>query len=101
MANPAISDVQRSVVDRVRVFSGSKIANIWDCYLDRDLQIDPDDFVDLCEDLERTYRIDLRPIFEAEQPVRRWWFFWTHPVARDISVGELATHVERAASSET
>jgi hypothetical protein len=90
---PSTDDVQQYVVERVAYFSGAKRSDMLDCYLDRDLRLDPDDFIELCEDLERTFDVNLRPFFEEGVPERRWWIFWTHPVARDVSVRELADHI--------
>ena len=99
MPSPPPHDVYEHVDQRVRYFSGAEAASILECYLDRDLRIDPDDFIELCEDLEQTFEIDLRPFFEDGQPERRWWLFWTHKVARDVTVRELAGHIERLTST--
>lgn len=52
------------------------------------------DFIDLCEDLEKTYQIDLRPFFEEGQP-EVGWEPWNRKDARDVTVAELAAHVEQ------
>ena len=92
-------DICQHVIERVEYFSGVKRLDTLECYLDRDLHMDPDDFVELCEDLERTYAINLRPFFEDGVPMRRWWIFWKHPIARDVTVNELANHIARLVES--
>jgi hypothetical protein len=67
--------------------------------LDEDLYLSelfPDgwDFIDLCEDLEKTYRIDLRPFFEGGQP-EVGWGPWKRKEARDVTAAALADHVEQ------
>ena len=52
------------------------------------------DFNDMCEDLEKTYQIDLRPFFEDGQP-EVGWGPWKRKDARDVTVAELAAHVEQ------
>jgi hypothetical protein len=58
---------------------------------------DPWDFIDLCEDLEKTFRINLRTFFEEGQP-EVGWGPWKRKVARDVTAGELANQVERLVS---
>ena len=99
MAKSQISDVPQHVAERVRWLTGSKIVNLRPCYLDRDLRMDPDDFIELCEELEETFDLNLRPYFEDGQPEQRYWFFWTRPTARDVTVGELAEHIEQVLST--
>lgn len=64
-----------------------------DLYLS-ELLPDGCDFIDLCEDLEKTFRIDLRPFFEDGQP-EVGWGPWRLKVAREVTAAELANHVER------
>ena len=60
---------------------------------------DGSDFIDLCEDLEKTYRIDLRPFFEDGQP-QVGWGPWKRKVARDVTAAELADHVEQLVADQ-
>lgn len=99
MSAVTADDVRQHVIERTVYFSGAKRADLLECYLDRDLRMDPDDFIDLCRDLERTFGINLRPFFEDGVPKRRWWIFWTYPVARDVRVRELADHIEELTTS--
>ncbi|MBS0479783.1 MAG: hypothetical protein JSR79_10865 [Proteobacteria bacterium] len=88
------SEILNAVAEKVGTYAGERIEGIEDRYLHRDLKLDGFDFVDLCEGLELTFKIDLRPFFEADQPeIRR--FFQRRKVARDATVRELATEVER------
>lgn len=91
--------IRQHVAQRVEYLTGARRSDLLDCCLDRDLRMDPDDFVDLCEELERTYAINLRPFFEDGVPMRRWWIFWKHPVARDVSVKELADQIATMVAS--
>ncbi len=99
MPSSSRKNIRQHVIERVLYFSGAKHDDVSECYLDRDLRMDGDDFVDLCEDLERSFQIDLRSFFEDGVTQRRWWLFCTYPVTRDVKVMELADHVEMLTTS--
>jgi hypothetical protein len=95
MAAQSGSDIRRHVLARVAFFCGER-----DQLEDRsmsELFPDPWDFVELRHDLEETYGLDLRPFFEDGQP-ERGWGPWRRKIARDVTVAELAGHVERVVS---
>ena len=77
----------------MRLYSGTNVSDLSSCYLDQDLHIDPEDFIELCQDLENTFNIDLRPFFEDGQP-ERGRGPWRRKVARDVTVAELSSHIE-------
>ena len=87
-------DVQADVVARTRAFAGRDDNDIRGLYLDRDLGLGSWDFIDLCEDIEQAYDLNLRHFFEDGQPEIGWWI-WKRRVARDVTVTELATEVFR------
>jgi hypothetical protein len=86
------------VVARVEYFAGQR-GDLEDSRMS-ELFNDGMDFIELCEDLERTYGFDLRPFFEDGQPVRGWGP-WKSKTARDATVAELAAEVERLVSGNT
>jgi len=92
--------IYRFVLERTAGYTGELPNEIEDRLLYGDLRIDGWAFVDLCEELEHCYRIDLTPFFEDGQPTRGW-LFWKHKVARDVTVGELAQHVAMLAAGLT
>jgi hypothetical protein len=91
----AAQSVRVQVLERVARFAGERD-------VDEDIrlsQLFPDwwDCIELCEDLEKTYRIDLRPFFENGQP-EVGLGPWKRKVARDVTAAELADHVEQLAT---
>jgi hypothetical protein len=50
------------------------------------------DGIDLLEDLEQAYGVDLRPFAEARSTQRKGWFR-TYAVAGDATPRELADHI--------
>ena len=94
MAEPG-SEIQRHVLARAAYSSGER-QNLGGRFLS-ELFSDPWDAIDLIQDLEKTYALDLRPFFEDGQP-ERGWGPWRQKVARDVTVGELAAHIENAVS---
>lgn len=91
----AVQPVRVQVLERVGQFAGEH-------HLEEDIrlsQLFPDwwDCIDLCEDLEKTYRIDLRPFFENHQPTVGWGP-WKLKVARDVTAAELADYVAQLAT---
>ncbi len=91
MAAQSDSDIRRHVLARTAHFSGER-DQLEGRYLS-ELFRDPWDVIELCEDLEQTYGFDLRPFFEDGQP-ERGWGPWKRKIARDVTVAELAGHVE-------
>ena len=92
--------IYQFVLERAGYYTGEQPDHIEDCLLHGDLNIDGWDFVDLCEELELCYRVDLKPFFEDDQPTRGW-LFWKHKAARDVTVRELAQHVVTLAACVT
>ena len=87
---------REQVLERIAVFSAQRpldqhrylselFPDWWDC-------------IDLCEDLEKTYRINLRPFFEDGQP-EVGWGPWKRLVARDVTAAELADYIEQVTIS--
>lgn len=91
MAPKSASSVRSRVLERVAYFSGERV-RLESRYLS-ELFTDPWDFIELCEDLEKTYGIDLEPFFVDNQP-ERGWGPWKRKVAREVKAAELAQHVE-------
>ncbi|GHH25105.1 hypothetical protein GCM10008023_38060 [Sphingomonas glacialis] len=69
--------IYQFVLERAGYYSGEPPGKIKDRLLYGDLRIDGWDSADLCEELERRYRIDLKPFFENGQSTRGW-LFWKH-----------------------
>jgi len=91
MAAQSSSDIRRHVLTRGAYFSGQR-DKLEGRHMS-DLFADGWDFIELCEDLEQTYGFDLRPFFEEGQ-AERGWGPWRRKIARDVTVAELADHVE-------
>jgi hypothetical protein len=91
--------IYKFVLKRTGDYTGEPAQEIEDRFLYRDLRIEAWDFVELCEELELTYRINLKPFFEDGQPTKGR-LFWKQKVARDVTVRELAEHVESLAAPE-
>lgn len=66
MAARSAGEIRAHVLGRVAFFSGECGQLDERCLFE--LFPDPWDFIELCEDLEETYEIDLRPFFEDGQP---------------------------------
>lgn len=60
----SVDAIRQDVAQRVAYLTGAKRSDLLGCYLDRDLRIDSEDFVQLCEVLGRTYDINLRPFLK-------------------------------------
>ena len=88
----AAQSVRVQVLEIVARFAGERDLDE-DSYVSR---LFPDwwDCIDLCEHLEKSYGIDLRPFFEESQP-EVGWGPWKRKVARDVKAAELADHVEQ------
>ena len=91
MVEGSFDVIREQVFAKAQAYSGEHDAPLEEALVG-DLFTDGWDFVDFCEDLERTYSIDLRPFFEDGQPEIGWWI-WRTKFARDATVGELANHV--------
>ncbi len=92
-----VEDVKADVAGRACAIAGRDHQGILGLYLHRDLGLHGWDFIDLCEDVEQTYAINLRPFFEKGQPEVGWWI-WRRRDARDATVAELADEVFRLAA---
>lgn len=100
MTEPRSSEIYQFVLERTGDYTGKLPDEIEDRLLHDDLYIEGWAFVDLCEELELCYRIDLKPFFEDGQPTRGW-LIWKHKIARDVTVRELAQHVVMLAERVT
>jgi hypothetical protein len=100
MTQRELEAIYQFVLERAGYYSGEPPDEIKDRLLYADLRIDGWDSADLCEELERRYRIDLTPFFEIGQSTRGW-LFWKHKVVRDVTVQELAHHVVTLAANVT
>ena len=100
MTEPRRNAIYQFVLERKGDYTGKLPDEIEDRLLHGDLYIEGWAFVDLCEELELCYCIDLKPFFEDDQPTLGW-LFWKHKVARDVTVRELAQHVVTLAAAVT
>jgi hypothetical protein len=98
MTAPSVGNIREHVFARVASFSGER-GEVEGRRMSEVFR-DPWDFIELCEDLEQMFRIDLRPFFEEGQPARRW-LTGKQKAARDVTVRELADHVEAAVRAGT
>jgi len=92
------SEVAKFVLSRAIELSGDRRAT-YDCHVSQ-LFRDPWDFIELCEEIEERYRLDLRPYFEDGQP-ERGWGPWRRKVARDLTLAELIEQVVSVVSGRT
>lgn len=100
MTEPRPNAIYQFVLERTGDYTGKLPDEIEDLLLHGDLYIEGWALVDLCEELELCYCIDLKPFFEDGQPTLGW-LFWKHKVARDVTVRELAQHVVTLAAAVT
>ena len=92
MSVPTSDEIREQVLDKAMDYAGGIRGEDEDKLFGAELHIEGWDFIDLCEDIEGAYGIDLKPFFENRQPYQGW-FIWKRKVARDVSPRQLADQV--------
>lgn len=89
---PSPDDILEHVLSRVHRFSGSRLADGADKLIGAEHSVYGWDSIDLLEDLERHYGVDLRPFANSRAITRKGWFR-TYTVAGDATPRELAREI--------
>ncbi len=89
-------EIEAKIISLVITYSGRKVAAL-DDFVSATLGIDREDAVEFFSEIERTYRVDLRPITEVANPTkrRRFWSSGRQAVARDPRLSEIIDFIYR------
>ncbi len=86
---PDADDVRVMVGEAIERYSGQKVAGREDGLVGRDFRITGGDAIDMVEEIEARYGIDLHPFFDARTTSRKGWLR-SRPVVADATVREFA-----------
>lgn len=94
-------EIEAKIVSLATTYSGRKVAAL-DDFVSATLGIDREDAAEFFSEIERTYRVDLRPITEVANPKkrRRLWSSGHQVVARDPRLSEIVDIINDASTEK-
>lgn len=87
--------ILETVLTAIHRLSGRHLDGGADKLIGAEHQLEGWDSIDLLEELEDSYGVDLAPFAESRATTRRGWF-WTYKVPGDATPRELANYIASA-----